>query len=197
MAGGSSRRLDNIEGQVGDLLGDLREEAKRAHSCPERQNRLLRPLQVVTPQRTWNGLCPAVCSRGRWNRTNDLLGSPRSIRSPHGSPTVAISRRGHQTSLSLVDPAEQTHLRCQEGAEMVKPRGFLAVAGVAAATTLLAACGKSTTTTNTSAGGSTSAGSTTATVEAKNVPGVGMVLVDSKGLTLYYLKGETTSHITC
>jgi len=80
---------------------------------------------------------------------------------------------------------------------MVKPRGFLAVAGVAAATTLLAACGKSTTTTNTSAGGSTSAGSTTATVEAKNVPGVGMVLVDSKGLTLYYLKGETTSHITC
>jgi predicted lipoprotein with Yx(FWY)xxD motif len=80
---------------------------------------------------------------------------------------------------------------------MGKPRWFLRVAAVAIAAAVFGACAKSTTTANPGAGDASSPASTAATVEAKSVPGVGMVLVDSNGLTLYYLKGETASSIMC
>jgi predicted lipoprotein with Yx(FWY)xxD motif len=66
------------------------------------------------------------------------------------------------------------------------------------------ACGKSGGTgagegTATTAGGAatTGGGSSNATLDAKNVSGLGMVLVDSRGFTLYRLTGETTSNIMC
>jgi predicted lipoprotein with Yx(FWY)xxD motif len=64
---------------------------------------------------------------------------------------------------------------------------------------VLAACGKSS---NGSApGGSPSQGSSAGTatlgVNAMKVPGVGTVLVDSRGFTLYHLQGETTSNLKC
>src|SRR5690349_352534 len=36
-----------------------------------------------------------------------------------------------------------------------------------------------------------------ATVKAANVSGLGMVLVNAKGFTLYHLTGETTSSLKC
>src|SRR5438093_12833519 len=61
---------------------------------------------------------------------------------------------------------------------------------------VLAACGKSS---NGAAwGGSPSqAASGAVTVNAVKVAGVGTVLVDSQGLTLYHLQGETTSSVKC
>jgi predicted lipoprotein with Yx(FWY)xxD motif len=47
------------------------------------------------------------------------------------------------------------------------------------------------------AGGTTSGGGSSATVMAKNVGALGMVLVDSKGFTLYHLTGETVSKLMC
>ena len=40
-------------------------------------------------------------------------------------------------------------------------------------------------------------GGSSATVDAANVGSLGMVLVDSKGLTLYHLTGETTTKFIC
>jgi predicted lipoprotein with Yx(FWY)xxD motif len=70
------------------------------------------------------------------------------------------------------------------------------MAGVVVGAVLLAACG-SNTTTPTQAGGGSSASSGNPTVRAENIPGTGMALVDSKGFTLYYLKGENASSIQC
>ena len=71
--------------------------------------------------------------------------------------------------------------------------GFSAVAVL-----LLAACGKSS---NGPSSGvqSPGAGSGAATlkVNTTNISGVGTVLVDARGFTLYHLQGETTSHVTC
>jgi predicted lipoprotein with Yx(FWY)xxD motif len=51
----------------------------------------------------------------------------------------------------------------------------------------------------TSGGGpaTTGGGSANATVNAENVSSLGMVLVDSRGFTLYHLTGETPSDIMC
>ena len=65
------------------------------------------------------------------------------------------------------------------------------VAGVALAL-LLAGCAKST---PTSGGGPSSSGA--ATVDSKNISGVGTVLVNAQGFTLYHLKPETSSNIQC
>lgn len=66
------------------------------------------------------------------------------------------------------------------------------------------ACGKSGGTgagegTATTAGGapSTAGGGANATLKAESVSGLGMVLVDSRGFTLYRLTGETTSNFLC
>lgn len=65
------------------------------------------------------------------------------------------------------------------------------VAGVAVAL-LLAGCAKGT---PTSGGGPSSSGR--ATVDSKNISGVGTVLVNAQGFTLYHLKPETSSNIQC
>src|SRR2546421_9837982 len=64
------------------------------------------------------------------------------------------------------------------------------VAGVALAL-LLAGCAKSTPT----SGGGPSSGA--ATVDTKSISGVGTVLVNAQGFTLYHLKPETSSNIQC
>jgi len=100
----------------------------------------------------------------------------------------------------------------------------MAAAGLVALALLASACGNSgdngsggttgsgTTTAGTTTGGTTTGGATTggatgsttgggsgagATVSAKQVGGLGVVLVDSRGYTLYHLTGETGSSFTC
>ena len=70
---------------------------------------------------------------------------------------------------------------------------IVAIAGVM----LLSACGKKASSSSGSGGstGSTSSGSVT--VSSRSVSGVGDVLVDTKGMTLYYLKTETAGSIMC
>jgi predicted lipoprotein with Yx(FWY)xxD motif len=64
---------------------------------------------------------------------------------------------------------------------------------------VLAGCGKSSN--GPAYGGSpsqrSSAGTATLGVNTMKVPGVGTVLVDSGGFTLYHLQGETTSNLKC
>lgn len=76
----------------------------------------------------------------------------------------------------------------------VRSIGVLAIAGVM----LLSACAKKAES-NAGSGGTTgSSGSSGAvTVSSKSVSGVGDVLVDTKGMTLYYLKTETSGTIMC
>ncbi len=62
-----------------------------------------------------------------------------------------------------------------------------AAVGVAA---LLAACGKA-------AGASSGGGCSNLTIGSRSIAGLGTVLVDPNGMTLYVLKGETSSKITC
>jgi predicted lipoprotein with Yx(FWY)xxD motif len=65
---------------------------------------------------------------------------------------------------------------------------------------LLSACAKSSTSSSGSGSGGTSGSSApsgSVTVSSKSVSGVGNVLVDSKGMTLYYLKTETPGTIKC
>jgi len=64
------------------------------------------------------------------------------------------------------------------------------VAGVAVAL-LLAACAKSTPT----SGGPSPSGKDT--VDSKSISGLGSVLVNSQGFTLYHLRTETSSNIQC
>jgi predicted lipoprotein with Yx(FWY)xxD motif len=72
--------------------------------------------------------------------------------------------------------------------------GIVAIAGVM----LLSACAKKATP-NAGSGGTTGASgsSGSVTVSSKSVSGVGDVLVDTKGMTLYYLKTETSGTIMC
>jgi predicted lipoprotein with Yx(FWY)xxD motif len=72
--------------------------------------------------------------------------------------------------------------------------GIVAIAGVM----LLSACGKKAAS-NAGSGGTTgsSTSSGSVTVSSKSVSGVGDVLVDTKGMTLYYLKTETPGNIMC
>ena len=76
----------------------------------------------------------------------------------------------------------------------VRSVGIVAIAGVM----LLSGCAKKAAS-NTGSGGSTgSTGSSgSVTVSSKSVSGVGNVLVDTKGMTLYYLKTETPGNIMC
>lgn len=67
----------------------------------------------------------------------------------------------------------------------------MAFALVVVGSVLLAACG-SNSTTNASSGSGASP-----TIQAQNVGNLGMVLVDSTGMTLYFLKGETAAAIKC
>jgi predicted lipoprotein with Yx(FWY)xxD motif len=68
-------------------------------------------------------------------------------------------------------------------------RSILAVAVVVAGSVLLAACGSSST--------ANSGGSASPTLRAQKVGDLGTVLVNSSGLTLYFLKGETAANIMC
>ena len=70
------------------------------------------------------------------------------------------------------------------------------VAAVVAVVVLFSACAKSSTT---PANGPSpaSGGGAAVTVSAAAVPGVGQVLVTSQGMTLYYLKSETSGSIKC
>jgi predicted lipoprotein with Yx(FWY)xxD motif len=86
-----------------------------------------------------------------------------------------------------------------EGMDLAR-RSTMWVAGLAIGAVLLSACASKTAATTKSGGGSTSSGSTssgTPTVRAQNVANMGMVLVDSRGFTLYYMKGESASSIQC
>jgi predicted lipoprotein with Yx(FWY)xxD motif len=61
---------------------------------------------------------------------------------------------------------------------------------------LLSACAKSTASSATPGNGS-NAGSASATISTASEPGVGTVLVDSRGFTLYALQTETSGTIKC
>lgn len=68
----------------------------------------------------------------------------------------------------------------------------------AAAAVLLTACAKSADTTSpSSGGGGAGAGGSSVAVTTATVAGMGTVLVDSKGATLYYLKMEKPGTIKC
>ncbi len=72
--------------------------------------------------------------------------------------------------------------------------GIVAIAGVL----LLSACAKKATSNPGSGGnGGSSDSSSSVTVSSKSVSGVGDVLVDAKGMTLYYLKTESPGKIMC
>lgn len=67
---------------------------------------------------------------------------------------------------------------------------------IALAALFLAACGRSSGSTS-SGGGSPSPSGTTLSVQTDSVSGVGTVLADSAGLTLYHNTKETRSTIVC
>ena len=76
----------------------------------------------------------------------------------------------------------------------VRSIGIVVIAGVM----LLSACGKKATTNPGSGGsGGSSGSSSSVTVSSKSVSGVGDVLVDTKGMTLYYLQTESPGNIVC
>ncbi len=63
---------------------------------------------------------------------------------------------------------------------------------------LLSACAKnSSTTPNSGGGGGSSSSGGSAQIDSSSVSGVGTVLVDSSGNTLYYLKSEMSGKINC
>jgi predicted lipoprotein with Yx(FWY)xxD motif len=76
-------------------------------------------------------------------------------------------------------------------------RSFLGAA--VASLFILVACGKSSGGSASGGGPShpPSGGTATVTINSRNVPGVGTVLVDSRGFTLYHVQGETTSDLKC
>ena len=76
----------------------------------------------------------------------------------------------------------------------VRSLGIVAIAGVL----LLAGCAKKSTA-NAGSGGSTgsSGSSASVTVSTKSISGMGTVLVDPNGMTLYTLQGETAGNIMC
>ena len=76
----------------------------------------------------------------------------------------------------------------------VRSVGIVAIAGVM----LLSACAKKADSSSGSGGSSGSTGSGgSVTVSSKSISGVGDVLVDTDGMTLYYLKTETPGNIMC
>jgi predicted lipoprotein with Yx(FWY)xxD motif len=77
----------------------------------------------------------------------------------------------------------------------VRSLGVISVIGLLG----LVACGKSSSIPSTSGGGASSPPAATggATVSTASVGGMGTVLVDSNGMTLYYLKSEPIGSITC
>ncbi len=95
--------------------------------------------------------------------------------------------------------------------QTLRTQGWIRMTGVAlvAIALVASACGKSNSPSSgggattagggstTGGGGSTSAAGGGATVTAKNVGSLGMVLVDAKGFTLYRLDGETASKVMC
>jgi predicted lipoprotein with Yx(FWY)xxD motif len=70
---------------------------------------------------------------------------------------------------------------------------ILALTVLVAGSVLLGACASNSTTNSSSGGG----GATSPTLRAQKVGNLGTVLVNSGGLTLYFLKGETAAHIQC
>ncbi len=78
------------------------------------------------------------------------------------------------------------------------PSRWLAVGGLAGAAALtLAACGKSASTTAASTPTSAPAAAAGITISSANVPGVGTVLVNGQGMTLYLLSSEQGGKLTC
>jgi predicted lipoprotein with Yx(FWY)xxD motif len=74
----------------------------------------------------------------------------------------------------------------------------LAIGGLAGVTTLvLAACGSSSSTKASSATSTTGAAPKGITIAATDVPGVGTVLVNGDGMTLYLLSSEAGGKLTC
>lgn len=78
---------------------------------------------------------------------------------------------------------------------------WLTAAGLAGAAALaLAACGKSSTSTTATTAGTTAttaAGTKGITIASANLPGVGTVLVNGQGMTLYILTSEQGGKVTC
>jgi predicted lipoprotein with Yx(FWY)xxD motif len=75
----------------------------------------------------------------------------------------------------------------------VSRRRILRLAFLVAVSLALAACGSSSTTNSSNGSG----GSASPTLRAQKVGSLGMVLVDTSGMTLYFLKGETAANIQC
>src|SRR5712691_454025 len=92
-----------------------------------------------------------------------------------------------------------------DGPRRGRARGWLAAGSVAAAAVLtLAACGKKTTTgggasssPSSSASSSPTAAAAPLTIATANVAGVGTVLVNGDGRTVYILSSEAGGKITC
>jgi predicted lipoprotein with Yx(FWY)xxD motif len=78
-------------------------------------------------------------------------------------------------------------------------RGVPARAGLAlvSAAVILLACGCGGSSSSSSAAGTTANGGGTVTVMARTLPGVGTVLVDSKGYTLYMFAPDHHRSVTC
>ena len=81
------------------------------------------------------------------------------------------------------------------------PRWMGAGAAIVALVLLAAACAKSTTPSSGGSSAGTSASSSpsmmAAAISTKSISGVGTVLVDNKGFTLYYRKTDAHSKVTC
>jgi predicted lipoprotein with Yx(FWY)xxD motif len=74
----------------------------------------------------------------------------------------------------------------------------LAIGGLTGVATLvLAACGSSSSTKASSATSTTAAAAKGVTIASSNVPGVGTVLVNGDGMTLYLLSSEAGGKLTC
>ena len=79
----------------------------------------------------------------------------------------------------------------------VRMFGVAAVALALVTTACAKSGGASSGGTTTGGGATTASGGGGATVKAANVSGLGTVLVNAKGFTLYHLEGETTSSLKC
>jgi len=141
--------------------------------------------QVAAPWRSpWSVTWPNPFTSAQRAQEMENDGDDIPFRWPHVDPTGSTANARRRAMSSLLG------------------RRIIRIAGAALAVLALVAtaCGKSGDTgsggSTTEAGGQTTEG-TGATVSAKNVNGLGMVLVDSRGFTLYRLTGETASNIMC
>lgn len=101
-----------------------------------------------------------------------------------------MQRRSHGSRLPLADTERNDAVRA-------RPRPLRMLSGgvaAAAAAVLLAACGQGSDTVTTGSGGGSGSNATIAT---RDVQGAGTVLVDSKGMTVYFADQEAGGKVQC